>query len=278
MRLLALSCVTLISVTALPNTGSASSKLTFLICQPGGPDLKDQEQALMRDFYNYVGKKVGMTGNNIAGQYLTKRKKCLKVLKEKPSVLMLSLDMFLAASKSKSLKPLAQIKMRGKTSGRYFLMSSVEGPKELTAIRGKQISGTMVHDPAFVARVVMGGRLGTAEELVLKPQKLGLRGVRDVIRGKSAGVLLDEAQYKAISGTPFKKKLQLVFTSEPLPNAPIAVNKTKVKGSMLTKMQNAMLTMTKDPEGKKLLDAFGIDAFVSPQKGAWTPLMENMTQ
>ena len=39
-----------------------------------------------------------------------------------------------------------------------------------------------------------------------------------------------------------------------------------------------MLNMTKDPEGKKLLDAFGIDAFVSPQKAAWKPLMEKMIQ
>ncbi|MEE2901423.1 MAG: PhnD/SsuA/transferrin family substrate-binding protein [Myxococcota bacterium] len=278
MRFFALYCITLISVVALPGKVSANSKLTFLICQPGGPDLKDQEQALMRDFYSYVGKRVGVTQDNISGEYLTKRKKCLKALKKKPSVLMLSLDMFLSASRAKSLKPVAQIKMRGKTSGQYFLMSSVEGPKELSAIRGKQISGTMVQDSAFVAKVVMNGQLGAADSLKLKPQKLGLRGVRDVIRGKSAAVLLDEAQYNAIEGTPFQKKLQLVFTSDPLPNAPIAVSTSKVKGSTLKKMQNTMRNMTQDPEGKKLLDAFGIDAFVAPKKDVWNPMMEKMSR
>jgi len=278
MRILALCCITLISAATLPGKVSAKPDLTFLICQPGGPDLKDQEQALMRDFYSYVGKRVGITQENISGEYLTKRKKCLKALKQKPSVLMLSLDMYLSASRTKSLTPVAQIKIRGKTSGRYFLMSSIEGPKELSAIRGKQISGTMVHDPAFVAKVVMNGQLGAVNTLKLKPQKLGLRGVRDVIRGKSAAVLLDEAQYNAIEGTPFEKKLQLVFTSDSLPNAPIAVSTSKVKGSTLKKMQNVMREMTKDPEGKKLLDAFGIEAFVAPKKNTWNSMMEKISR
>jgi len=253
-----------------------AAKLSFLICQPGGPDLKEQEQAVIRDFYNYLGEKIGLEPGAVKGEYQTKRKKCFAALEKKPAVLMLSLDMFLAAQKNKYLSPIAQIKINGKTDSRYYLMSSAEGPKSLDALRGKAISGTTVHDSDFVAKVVMNGKLGPAEELVLKSKKLGLRGVRDVIRGKSSAVLLEEAQYKALKGTPFEKKLQLVYRSDPLPNPPIAINRQKINKATIKKIKDAMHTMAKDAKGQKLLTTFGIDSFVEPRPNAWKKLASLM--
>ena len=258
------------------STPATAAKLSFLICQPGGPDLKDQEQAIMRDFYGYIGKKLGFKQGQIQGQYLTNRKKCLKALEEKPSVLMLSLDLFLDAYKTKRLEPIAQIKIRGKTKSAYYLMSSAGGPSKLEELRGKKISGTTVHDPRFVANVIMKGQLGSVEELALKPKKLGLRGVRDVIRGKSSAVLLDEPQYQALSGTPFEKKLQLVYQSDALTNPPIAVDKQRVKKPLRKKMRSLMLSMSTEDRGKKLLSAFGIDAFVQPSASSWKAMSQQM--
>ena len=253
-----------------------AEKLTFLICQPGGPDLKDEEQAVMRDFYNYIGDKLGFKSGSIQGEYLTNRKRCLTALKSKPSVLMLSLDLYLDAYKNKQLEAVAQIKVRGKTESRYYLMSSAEGPKTTSKLRGKAISGTTVHDARFVAKVIMKGELGAAEELVLKPKRLGLRGVRDVIRGKTSAVLLDEPQFQALAGTPFEKKLQLVYKSELLANPPIAVNKRRVKAALRKKMKKLMMGMSSDEEGKKLLSAFGIDAFVAPKADTWKAMSGRM--
>jgi hypothetical protein len=253
-----------------------SAELSFLICQPGGPDLKEQEQAVIRDFYNYIGERLDFKPGAIQGSYETQRKKCLKALEKKPAVLMLSLDMFLTARQNKNLHAVAQIKIRGKTQTRYYLMSSADGPGTIEAIRGKAISGTTVHDANFVARVVMQDKLGLAKELVLKTKKLGLRGVRDVIRGKSSAVLLEEVQYEAIKGTPFEKKLQLIFRSVPLPNPPIAVDKRRINAATIKKLERILHSMSSDPNGQKLLTTFGIDAFVSPEPKAWEELVGMM--
>jgi len=254
------------------NSPAHAEKLSFLICQPGGPDLKEQEQAIIRDFYHYIGKKLGLKEDSIDGEYLTKRKKCISALSRSPSILMLSLDMFLTAKKNKNLEAIAQIKIKGKTNSQFYLMSNVEGASTVEALRGKLISGTTVHDPEFVGRIIMKDKLGPPSELVLKAKKMGLRAVRAVIRGKSSAVLLDEPQYLALKDTPFEKKLKLVYTSDALPNPPIAIDKKQVSAALRAKIKKIMLTMTSDKAGQKLLKTFGIDDFVEPQADTWKKL------
>lgn len=266
----------LATLPALAHAGSPDH-LSFVVCQLGGPELELHEQTVIRDFYRYVGKKLGMAEGSIDGTYHTKRAGCLAALAKAPEVLMLSLDMFLEQRKALSLEAIAQVDLEGGTSSRFYLLTTTDGPSSLTELRGKPISGTNLHNPAFVARVIFGGKLGMPAELTLKPEKLGLRAVRSVIRGKATAVLLDESQYKAIRGTPFESKLRLVFTSEPLPNAPVAVAKTRVAEGLSKRLGDVMMQMNSDKNGQELVKTFGIKGFVKPAPGTWKTLEAVMT-
>ncbi len=247
---------------------AATESLQFLICQPGGPELQEKEQTVIRDFYRYFGKKLAMKEGAITGNYFNRRAKCIEALDENPSIVMLSLDLYIERADDLKLLPIAQIDADGTTS-KYYLMSGLEGPSTLAQVRGKPIAGTHLSNPKFVARVVFDGKLGTPNELVLKPQNLGLRAVRNVIRGRAAAVLLDAQQYRAIDGTPFQKKLKLVYESEPLPNAPVAVSSTRIDAKLAGELSKLLTTMNTDPNGQALVKTFGIKGFVKPAPKTW---------
>ena len=259
----------LLVATSVQASGAPPERLRFLVCQPGGPELGAEEQTVIRDLYRYVEKKLEMKEGAIEGSYYNKRKDCLKALGTDPDLLMLSLDLFIERRKDMKLQAVAQIELHGSTEHRYYLMASARGPKSLNDLRGKPIAGTHLDNAKFVARVILGGRLGTPAELVLQPKALGLRAVRSVIRGKADAVLLVGAQYRALRGTPFEKKLKLVHESDPLPNAPVAVTAKRVPADLRARLGKILDEMASDPKGRALVDTFGIGGFARPAPNTW---------
>lgn len=254
---------------AAPATASAEDPATlhFLICQPGGPELEEKEQTVIRDFYRYFGKKLGMKEGSITGDYFNRRPKCLEALNAAPAIVLLSLDLYI--ERADELQPIAQVNAEGGTSSKFYLMVGAEGPENVDGVRGRPITGTLLSNPEFVAKVLLGGKLGPAKELVLKPEALGLRAVRNVIRGKATAVLLDQPQYDAIAGTPFQKKLRLVYESEALPNPPVAVARTRVAADLAARLAKLLTTMHDDPNGQALVKTFGVKGFVHPAPKTW---------
>jgi hypothetical protein len=255
-----------------PARAAPPERLLFLVCQPGGPELEASEQTVIRDFYRYVGTRLGMKEDAIDGAYYNRKKDCVKALAGEPGVLMLSLDLYLDQRAALDLEPVAQVDLASGTASTFYLMGRADGPSDLTELRGKPVTGTHLEDPRFVARVVMDGKLGAPGELVLRPETLGLRAVRSVLRGKAAAVLLDSAQHAALADTPFAKDLKVLYTSPALPNPPVAVSLKRVPAGLGKRLGKVMMEMVTDPAGQKLIKTFGLKGFVLPAPKTWDAL------
>lgn len=268
-RLAAAALVVALTAPA-PAPAATPDNLRFLICAPGGPDLKDGEQEVIQSFFRFMEERLGMLKTSIDGTYLNDRDKCAVALKAKPGALMLSPDLFVAHEKAEGLVPVAQVRIAGATRDRYYLMTAAEGgATELAALKGAKITGSAVGTADFIARATLDGRLGAAAAFRFSETTMGLRAVRAVLRGKADAVLLDGVQYRALQGTPFEKKLQLVYTSDPLPTAPICVARGRVPDGFGAALADVLSNMANSDHGRTLIKTFGIDGFERPSPGAW---------
>ena len=86
-----------------------------------------------------------------------------------------------------------------------------------------------------------------------------LRSVRDVIRGKIAGAVLDGVQYEAIQALPSAEKMTVAHTSPDLPSSPVIWF-----GEMddaARQLRAILLSMKEDPDAKTLLKLLQTDGF-----------------
>lgn len=79
-----------------------------------------------------------------------------------------------------------------------------------------------VGNPEFFTRVVFPGTLDLATFQV-KRTSSAMRALKQLKKGKSQAVLLDEAEHVAMGDLPFAADFKTLLSSETLPHAPIAV-------------------------------------------------------
>jgi hypothetical protein len=65
-----------------------SLAVLLLICQPGGPDLGNEQQHVIDKMYRYIEKRTGLEKGQMQGFYTNDREKCLEGLEKKPTVVM----------------------------------------------------------------------------------------------------------------------------------------------------------------------------------------------
>src|SRR5688572_3427417 len=223
-RTLALALL-LAGILSLARTAEAADPIRLLICQPGGPELGDEQQKLIDKMYRYLELKTGTEKGRIQGYYTNDREKCLVELEKKPAIILPSLPVYLEFKEKYGMTPVAQLRLNQKTEDFFYVMIQAKSPvASVRDLAGKTITGTHLGSPSFLLDIVLEGKL-TPSEVTVKPERFGLRAIRDVIKGKADAVLLDGTQYRAVAGTQFEKQLKLLHTSKALPTPPVTVTK-----------------------------------------------------
>ncbi len=265
----------LLAIVALSVTSAGAAKaadpVRFLICQPGGPDLRPQQQAVIDRLYRYIESQTGLAEGRIEGVYTNDRAKCLDELAKKPAVLFPSLPIFLEFKSKYGLEPVAQLKQQGKVEDHFYLLAAKDTSFGFGAMKGKTVTGTHLGSTRFVYDVVFDKKL-SAKELKLAPQKLGLRAIRNVVKGKADAVLLDGAQYRALQGTRYEKKLRLLHASGPHPTPPITVLSGRAPRGFPEALGAALAAMKNDATGREVLEMFQIEGFARPGPRAFASL------
>jgi ABC-type phosphate/phosphonate transport system substrate-binding protein len=260
------------SAFALPTAAEAAEvPLRFLICQPGGPDLGDEQQHVIDKMYRYIEKKTGLSNGRISGYYTNDREKCLSELAQKPAVVLPSLPIYLEYKEKYGLTPVAQLRLNGKTDDPFYVLVKADSPMASPRdLAGKTVTGTHLGSPSFLLDIVLEGKL-TTNEVKVKTERFGLRAIRDVIKGKADAVLLDGTQYRALAGTQFEKQLKLLHPSKPLPTPPVTVSKSAPPG-FGAKLGQALVGMTDDPEGQEVVKIFRVEGFEVAAPKVWASL------
>ncbi len=245
--------------------------MRFLICQPGGPDLRPEQQAVVDRLYRYIEAQTGLEAGRIEGVYTNDRAKCLAELEKKPAVLFPSLPIFLEFKSKYGLEPVAQLKQQGKVEDHFYVLVAKDTSFGFGDMKGKKLTGTHLGSKRFVYDVVFDKKL-SPKELSLAPQRLGLRAIRNVVKGKADAVLLDGAQYRALQGTRYEKKLRLLHASGPHPTPPITVLEGRAPRGFPEALGAALAAMKSDATGREVLEMFHIEGFARPGPRAFASL------
>ncbi len=270
-RRVLVSAVMIGSLFGVSTAAEAGDPMRLLICQPGGPDLGDEQQHVIDKMYRYIERKTALETGRIQGYYTNDREKCLEELAKKPAIVIPSLPIYLEYKEKIGLTPVAQLRLNGKVEDPFYILVKADSPMSSARdLAGKTVIGTHLGSPSFLLDIILEGKL-TSKEVTVKSERFGLRAIRDVTKGKADAVLLDGTQYRALAGTQFEKQLKLLVTSKALPTPPVTVTKSAPPG-FVTKLGAALVGMTEDREGQEVVRIFRVEGFELAEPKTWASL------
>jgi hypothetical protein len=236
--------------------GSADS-LDFVVIQPGQPGTAEEAQPTMDALGSYVQKRMG-GGASVRGRYFNELTSALEYLREaSPKWGIVSMPFYATHGRQLGLKPLASSRPGGYDKDVWRLMVPKDGPGDWRQVKGA-VSGTMLHEPAAAACLLFGANpagLSFTLNGTLQP----LMALRQVTKGKAAGVVLDRVQFESLRGMDLIQSVKVVHQSKELPFSPVVwFGQTDARQKGLA---GVFQNMKRDPEGQVLLKQLQTDGF-----------------
>jgi ABC-type phosphate/phosphonate transport system substrate-binding protein len=259
-----LSLLLLVLLSGSARAGDASAApLTVVVCYPGGPvQAADAEPAL--DSMLAVIEEIGQwEKGSITCTFTSKVDECRKLMKEKdPQFAILSVGLYLENMQEHSLIPVAQPNVEGRTTDTYRILVRKDTYKSLADLKGKTLGGTHLGEPRFLQKIVFKSRIDPAKHFKLKPSRRALRALRDLSQGRKLdAIIVNEQQYKSLASLPFAGKLEVVFTSDPIPLVGLLANTRKTTKHERDRITQALSSMCTHAKGRELCELFGIGSF-----------------
>jgi hypothetical protein len=137
-----------------------------------------------------------------------------------------------------------------------------EGDEDWRALRG-EVKGTMLFEK-MAAACFLFGEMPNRLPFTLTGTHRPLRALRKMLRGGSAGVVLDRLQYEALKALPLADNIKILKASKELPASPVVwfgqpTQWTEEVASLLLKMQ-------KDPDALNLVKLLQTEGFSPPDR------------
>lgn len=245
------------------NAVVTAATTSLVVCYPGGTVSQSDADAAMSSMLRVIERVGQWPDRQFSNTFTAQPEECRKLLAEKkPAFAITSLGQYLALRASNSLVPLVQPKIDGRTSEHYRVVVRKGSFADLSALQGHSLGGSVLEEPEFVSRIVLGGAFDLAR-FDLKPSRQAIRALRSLDRGELDAVMLNEQQYSALGALHLKTPLDVIFTSEEIPMVGVAANDKITTADERSRFVKALESMCGDAEGKKLCDLFGVQAFVA---------------
>ncbi|MBN2496215.1 MAG: PhnD/SsuA/transferrin family substrate-binding protein [Deltaproteobacteria bacterium] len=270
---------TLVLAALLALSGSAElragASFEVLVCYPGGPVKAKSAAPALEKMLGVVERLGGWPAGSFTHRFTSKASECRQLLaSDQPAFVISTLGIFLEAQQSNHLVPLANPRIKGRKTERYRIMVKKGGPASLAALKGKKLSGTLLDEPRFLARVIFRGAIDPAAHFELAPTHRALRALRDLARGKLDAVMVNELQYEGIKALPFAGQLEPAFESTPFPLQGLSADTSKTQAGDRQKMLKALGAICTDADGKEMCELFGIDAFAPADEKEYKSVQE----
>lgn len=257
------SLALLLATLLIPGLAVAAGPATsVVVCYPGGAVNPNDANAAMGSMLRVVERVGQWQDHQFSSSFTVKAADCRKLLAEKnPPFAITSLGLYLDLRLADHLVPLVQPKIGGRTSERYRVVVRRGSFKDLVALRGHSLGGTVLQEPAFIGRIVFAGTVDPTG-FDLRPSNQAIRALRALDNGELDAVMLNEQQFSALGSLALKNSLDAIFTSEEIPLIGVVANSKISSAGERARFTKALESMCGDPEGKKLCDLFGVGSFV----------------
>ena len=234
--------------------------LDFAVIQPGQPGAPQEAQPVMDALAAYIQKKMGFEGA-VNGAYFNQLDSAIDFLHNKrPAWGIVRLGFYSEQSEAFQMTAIAATRPGGYDTDVWRLVVSSGGPGEWKGLEGK-VLGNMLFEKTSASCLLFGlpaDRLAFTLEGTFHP----LRSLRNVIKGKAAGVVLDRLQYEAAKALPVEKDIKVIHTSVDLPASPVVWFGTPDKRAR--SLTSVLLGMKEDTDAQALLKLLQTDGFGPP--------------
>ena len=256
-------CLALLTAGFASSEARAGDQFRVLVCYPGGGAVKArQAKPAMDKMLSVLASLGGWSKESFQHDFTTKVDACRKLMAEKkPAFAILSLGLFLEHRVAHALTPLARPKMTGQTDEIYRVLVKKGTAADLSGLKGKSLGGSLLDETTFLQKVVFEGKLDPMAHFELKPSKRALRALRKLHQGKLDAVLVNQQQFRALSGLDFAADLSAAFTSKPLPLIGLTADQKQTTAEDRKRLTEALGKMCSHADGKETCKMFGIEAF-----------------
>ena len=155
------------------------------------------------------------------------------------------------------MTPFASTHPNGLNTDTWHLLVKNDGSSDWKTLNGI-VSGNLLFTPEPVAQLTFAKSV-TELPFTFNATPNMLQAMRNVVRGKAAGVMLDQVQLDTTKSLDIYKQLKLIHSSQPLPTSPVVWFGTP--GTATDKIRAALKNMKDDQEAKNLLDLLRTQGF-----------------
>ena len=158
------------------------------------------------------------------------------------------------------MTPLAQLVYDGKRGSPYHIIVRKGRYASLDALKGKQLAGSVLFEPALFFRQALGGRY-SAQDFELIPTTRTLRYLRKVGKDKLDAMVLDHLAYKNIGKVRLKQEVVCIEQTTEVPHPLFVAFEGIAPKPERAQMQTALVGLCRDPAGKQVCENFEFDDF-----------------
>jgi len=271
-----------------PVLGAADAS-RFVIIQPGYPGSMEEAAGFLESLAAHVGKKAGLSG--VQGAYYNLGKPALEVLTSDSgrdiAFGLVSAGFYLEHRARLGMKAL----LESKPPDNFVVVARSGDLKSAADLKGQAVAGGPLHEARYLERMVFapgakpgGEKPGQATAGIdvgswtAEPTLLASRALRDLARGKKhRAVVLTGRDYRAFSQLEALKTLEKIAASDYYPAAFLVVfgqpGKEKLSEESLRRVEEAFLGLSRDPDGKGILEKMGAEGFAAI-RAEWLREME----
>jgi hypothetical protein len=246
-----------IAVLFVPGSVMSGDDLDFAVIQPGQPGAPEEAQPVMDALAAYIQKKMG-PGFSVKGIYFNELDPALDfVHNNRPRWGIVRLGFYSEQAIPFQMTAIASTRPGGSDTDIWRLLVSREGPGEWKAVQGT-ILGNMLFEKDAAACLLFEA---PSDQLPFTLQGTfhPLRSLREVIKGKTAGVVLDRSQHEAVKALPLAGDIAVIFTSRELPTSPVVwFGEPDIRAQGLTSI---LMGMKEDSDAQTLLKLLQTDGF-----------------
>jgi len=240
---------------------AAASLLVF--CAPGYPGTSGDAQALVGEFATTLAAAAAMPAGSLTAVYDANEQSDLQRLAAPDAGLaFVPYPFFVQHGAALHMQPLAQADVPPAGVQQHWTLVMKSGhPAPPAGLAGMTLISTAGYAQDFVRDVLHDLPAGTS----ITATGQVLSALRRAATGEPVAVLLDQEQTAAMSSLPFAASLQGVGTTAAVPVALIVVLDARVPKARADALQQALLHLSDNPQGKATLSRLRLNGFVAPR-------------
>lgn len=254
--------------------------LRLVLVYPGAPGSPQEAQEFLVTLGRYLERRSNLPAGGLEVTFYNDAAAGLAEVRRGEGCLAVVTLPALCGSTTLPHRYLCSPQIAGRSSETVSLVAKGGTPESdpATLLPGKRITGPLTAFPAFVGRLVLEGKADAMAGATVVPAASALLAVKALREGQADVALLTQSQVEALGGMVSAGTLTTLWTSPPIPGAPL-ISVGKVPEGQAAAVTKAFLGMCSDPEGAELCDTMGVTGFDAQGAAAlaaavercWTP-------